>query len=97
VAADCDLRGQLRPALDLLSDHEEGRSHSGAPEQLEHRGGTFRVGPVVEGERYASVDGSEDAEAVRSPRDDRGQEVAQHAGMIVARVALDVVRSALGR
>jgi hypothetical protein len=55
------------------------------------------VGPVVEGERYASVDGSEDAEAVRSPRDDRGQEVAQHAGMIVARVALDVVRSALGR
>ncbi len=46
-----DPLGERRPPLHLLADEEEGGRGSVPGQNLEHRGGSLRVRPVVEGER----------------------------------------------
>ncbi len=49
-----DLAGERGVAPHLLADQEEGRLHTRSSENLEHRRGSLRVRPVVEGERVTT-------------------------------------------
>jgi hypothetical protein len=40
------------------------------------------MGPVIEGERYPAFDGARDLQGLRSPRDDWGEQVSEHGGMM---------------
>ena len=52
VPAGGDLGDQLRAAMHLLADHEEGRARARAREDLEHRGSALGMRAVVEGQRH---------------------------------------------
>ncbi len=52
VAGGGDLGGELRPALDLLANEEEGCLYAGRAEKLEHSRSGLRMGSIVEGEQH---------------------------------------------
>ena len=80
-----DLGGELRVALHLLSDEEEGRRRTLTRQSRERRRGAVRMRPVVEGQSHARAGGEAHGNPERpsEPGDDgsgRRQSVPREAG-----------------
>ncbi len=75
-----DLGQQGRPALHLLTDHEEGRRRRGPGQHLEHRGSALRMRPVVEGQGDARGrrEAPGQAERIGGAEVDRGEQMGEH-------------------
>jgi hypothetical protein len=77
------LRRELRPAINLLSDHKESGPRAGALESLEDGRSAFGVRTVVEGQRHPGLGYRPgDVECGSSARRDGREQMAEHGGMM---------------